>query len=148
MANPNPVHKFKVGEINNPAGRPKRKTLLELVEAEAKKLKDKDGNILGEEAIAKTVLTKILIEKSAPVLLEYWRQRDGMPKQSVDNKHSGQIAFTVTDLLKQMHEVDSDGDDTGITAGDTAEPCKLLQGDTREASVEQTNSSSPSVSVS
>mgnify|MGYP003420984007 CR=1 FL=1 len=63
-------------ELINKEGRPKRKTLTELIHA---KLDATEG---GWEAIVKTAIQKALTDKE--VLKTLWQYTDGMPKQSLD----------------------------------------------------------------
>lgn len=60
----------------NKEGRPKRKTLTELIHA---KLDETPG---GWEAIVKTAISKALTDKE--VLRTLWQYTDGMPKQHTD----------------------------------------------------------------
>lgn len=81
---------FKPGESGNPAGRPKRKTLTELIHA---KLDDTPG---AWDAIVSTVIQKILKDKEREVIKTFWQYTDGMPLQKTDLTTGGekiQIGF-------------------------------------------------------
>ena len=69
---------FPKGVSGNPAGRPKRKTLTELIHA---KLDETPG---AWDAIVGTVIQKILKDKEKEVIKTFWQYTDGMPKQSLD----------------------------------------------------------------
>lgn len=76
---PNPTGKGGFSENpqnRNTEGRPKRKTLTELIHA---KLDETPG---GWEAIVKTAISKALTDKE--VLRTLWQYTDGMPKQGVE----------------------------------------------------------------
>lgn len=64
---------FPPGVSGNPNGRPKRKTLTELIHA---KLDDTPG---AWDKIVKTVITKLSTEKE--IIKIFWQYTDGMPVQ-------------------------------------------------------------------
>ena len=80
MSNPHPVTKFAPGNNANPAGRPKRKTLTELIHA---KLDETPG---AWDAIVNTVIQKVIKDKEKEIIRTFWQYTDGMPKQSLDLK--------------------------------------------------------------
>lgn len=66
------------GHTANPAGRPKRKTLTELIHA---KLDDTPD---AWEAVIRVVLEKLIKEKDPQILKTFWQYTDGMPNQKID----------------------------------------------------------------
>lgn len=80
---------FQPGQSGNPAGRPKRKTLTELIHA---KLDETEG---GWEAIVTMALNKILKDGDKEILRTLWNYTDGMPNQKME--HSGDIKVIITD---------------------------------------------------
>lgn len=62
----------------NREGRPKRKTLTELIHA---KLDDTPG---AWDAIVSTVIQKVIKDKEKEIIKTFWAYTDGLPKQSVD----------------------------------------------------------------
>lgn len=78
MSNPNPVHKFKKGEVTNPKGRPKRKTLTELIHA---KLDDTPD---GWNKLVALVLTEMFNAKNKDLIKTLWQYTDGMPTQKTE----------------------------------------------------------------
>ena len=82
--------KFKPGVSGNPAGRPKRKTLTELIHAKL------DDTPEAWNAVVGIVLEKILKEKDKDVLRALWQYTDGMPKQSL--VHEGEL-----DINEHVH---------------------------------------------
>jgi hypothetical protein len=69
---------FPPGVSGNPAGRPKRKTLTELIHAKL------DENPDTWQDIATLVIRKILEDKNDKVLTTFWEYTDGKPKQTID----------------------------------------------------------------
>lgn len=68
----------KPGSVLNPAGRPKRKTLTELIHA---KLDETPG---AWDAIVNTVIQKVIKDKEKEIIRTFWQYTDGMPKQGVE----------------------------------------------------------------
>jgi hypothetical protein len=62
----------------NREGRPKRKTLTELIHA---KLDDTPD---AWEAVIRVVLEKLIKEKDPQILKTFWQYTDGMPNQKID----------------------------------------------------------------
>lgn len=76
---PTPVAGFnKHPENINREGRPKRKTLTELIHA---KLDDTPD---AWEAVIRVVLEKLIKEKDPQILKTFWQYTDGMPQQKVE----------------------------------------------------------------
>lgn len=69
--------KWLPGQSPNPAGRPKRKTLTELIHAKL------DENPENWDKLAKLVIDQILKMKNKDILKTFWNYTDGMPKQTV-----------------------------------------------------------------
>lgn len=88
-ANRQPDGTFGPGNSANLAGRPKRKTLTELIHA---KLDETPG---GWEAIVAMALNKVLKDKDKDILKTLWNYTDGMPNQKME--HSGDIKVIITD---------------------------------------------------
>lgn len=82
---------FPPGVSGNPAGRPKRKTLTELIHAKL------DDTPEAWNAVVGIVLEKILKEKDKDVLKALWQYTDGMPKQSVEHEVDGGISIRIED---------------------------------------------------
>jgi len=82
---------FAPGVSGNPAGRPKRKTLTELIHA---KLDDTPD---GWEKLVTLVLYKLFTEKDKEVLKELWHYTDGMPtqKQQIEGTNGKPILFEI-----------------------------------------------------
>lgn len=82
---------FQPGQSGNPAGRPKRKTLTELIHA---KLDNTPG---GWEAIVNEAIRKALKDKE--VLRTLWQYTDGMPRQSIgiDNNGGGPLEIKIVE---------------------------------------------------
>ena len=79
-----PVAGFNVHPENiNRAGRPKRKTLTELIHTKL------DDTPEAWNAVVGIVLEKILKEKDKDILKVLWQYTDGMPKQSMDLTSDG-----------------------------------------------------------
>lgn len=76
--NRQPNGTFGPGNIANPNGRPKRKTLTELIHA---KLDDTPD---AWEAVIRVVLEKLIKEKDPQILKTFWQYTDGMPQQKID----------------------------------------------------------------
>lgn len=91
---------FGKGNIANPAGRPKRKTLVEMVQDELEKMPE------GERSIAKIILQQIFNKKDRTILTEYWKHRDGMPKQKTEV--SGPDGGPIPILNKQSNVISGD----------------------------------------
>lgn len=106
MSNPNPVHKFKKGVVTNPNGRPKRKTLTELIHAKL------DDTPEAWNAIINTVIKKILEDKDKEIIKTFWNYTDGMPKQKNDHNIDGKIEVSIKDY-------GTDSDITTKTEGST-----------------------------
>lgn len=70
-----PDGKFPPGVSGNPAGRPKRKTLTELIHAKL------DDTPEAWNAIINTVIKKILEDKDKEIIKTFWNYTDGMPTQ-------------------------------------------------------------------
>lgn len=82
MSNPNPVHKFKKGEVTNPSGRPKREwTWAGLIEDQLEKLGPDKKPV--KEAVAAILVTKAL-EGDVVAIKEVGNRIDGMPTQKTD----------------------------------------------------------------
>lgn len=67
---------FKKGTIGNPNGRPKRKTITELLHERL----DKEG---GWEDLIGVILSMVK-KKDREIIKELWHQTDGMPKQKIE----------------------------------------------------------------
>lgn len=80
---------FAPGVSGNPAGRPKRKTLTELIHAKL------DSTENGWEAVVAMAINKILKDGDKEILKTLWNYTDGMPNQRVD--HGGDIKVIITD---------------------------------------------------
>lgn len=78
---------WKEGQSGNPAGRPKRKTLTELIHA---KLDDTPD---GWNKLVALLLTEMFNNKNKDLIKELWHYTDGMPKQKTE--HSGSIAVPI-----------------------------------------------------
>lgn len=79
---------FPKGVSGNPAGRPKRKTLTELIHAKL------DSSPDDWQKIVELVVTKIIKEGDKEVLKTFWQYTDGMPKQAVDLTSKGEQVFS------------------------------------------------------
>lgn len=79
---------FPKGVSGNPAGRPKRKTLTELIH---QKLDDTPD---GWNKLVALVLTEIFNDKNKDLMKELWHYTDGMPKDK--REHS------IDDSLKEV----------------------------------------------
>lgn len=90
---------FPPGVSGNPLGRPKRKTLTELIHA---KLDDTPD---GWNKLVALVLTEIFTNKNKDVMKELWHYTDGMPKEK--HEHSGQIALPILGGHTNVHSDDS-----------------------------------------
>jgi len=101
--NPNRQSDGTFGPRNNanPKGRPKRKTLTELIHA---KLDDTPD---GWEKLADMVVTKILKEKDKDILKTLWAYTDGLPKQSTDITSGGEKINSLYDLISK-HGISSE----------------------------------------
>lgn len=73
---------FPKGVSGNPEGRPKRKTLTEMIHEEL----DKKG---GWESLVDVIVT-MAKRKDKDILKEIWRYTDGMPQQKTDITSGGQ----------------------------------------------------------
>lgn len=71
-------------ELINREGRPKRKTLTELIHAKL------DDTPEAWNAIVGMVLEKLIKEKDKDVLKTFWQYTDGMPKQTTDITSAGE----------------------------------------------------------
>lgn len=80
---------FPPGVSGNPAGRPKRKTLTELIHAKLDETPD------GWNAVVAMAINKILKDGDKEVLRTLWNYTDGMPNQKME--HSGDIKVIITD---------------------------------------------------
>ena len=89
----NPDGTFPPGVSGNPNGRPKRKTLTELIHAKL------DDTPEGWEKLAAMVLYKIFNEKDKEILKELWHYTDGMPQQKVEN--SGTLNIIIDKSLEK-----------------------------------------------
>lgn len=100
----------KPGSVLNPAGRPKRKTLTELIHA---KLDETPG---AWDAIVGTVIQKILKDKEKEVIKTFWQYTDGMPKQAVslsgdeDNPLKVEFGDTLKKLIEKSYGKYKPGD--------------------------------------
>jgi hypothetical protein len=74
---------FPKGVSGNPAGRPKRKTLTELIHEKLDKTPD------GWDNLVKLVLVQVFNKRDKEILKELWHYTDGMPKQSTDLTSGG-----------------------------------------------------------
>jgi hypothetical protein len=88
---------FAPGVSGNPAGRPKRKTLTELIHA---KLDDTPD---GWEKLVTLVLYKLFTEKDKEVLKELWHYTDGMPTQKQQIEGAGGEAIKIQILAGNGH---------------------------------------------
>jgi len=86
-----PGRPFPPGVSGNPAGRPKRKTLTELIHA---KLDDTPG---AWDAIVNTVIQKVIKDKEKEIIKTFWQYTDGMPKQDIKHDLDGGITVTIRD---------------------------------------------------
>jgi hypothetical protein len=68
----------------NKTGRPKRKTLTELIHAKL------DDTPEGWEKLVALVLSKMFTDKDKDLIKELWHYTDGMPKQSTDITSDGE----------------------------------------------------------
>jgi len=89
---------FQPGQSGNPKGRPKRKTLTEMIHAKL----DEDDN--WQEVVA-VVLEKVLKDKDKEILKSFWDHTDGKAKQAIDHTTKGEkINPTFTVATKEAKE--------------------------------------------
>lgn len=108
MAGDNPVDKQPIAtgtgfqlhpENINRGGRPKRKTLTELIHM---KLDDTPD---AWEAVIRVVLEKLIKEKDPQILKTFWQYTDGMPQQKTEL--SGSLDHIV--ITRKHKQDESDG---------------------------------------
>ena len=78
MINRDNQGKWLDGVSGNPAGRPKRKTLTELIHAKL------DDTPEGWEKFISLVLTMMFNDKNKDLIKTLWQYTDGMPKSSIE----------------------------------------------------------------
>lgn len=83
----------------NREGRPKRKTLTELIHA---KLDNTPG---AWDAIVNTVIQKVIKDKEKEIIKTFWQYTDGMPKQTIagDDDHPINVNINIKDLLDKAY---------------------------------------------
>ena|SRR3990167_8966507 len=70
---------FLPGTVPNPNGRPKRKTITELIH---ERLDDPKSELTWQELI--TIFLSMAKRKDKEILKELWHQTDGLPKQRTE----------------------------------------------------------------
>lgn len=95
---------WKEGQSGNPLGRPKRKTLTELIHKKLDETPD------GWNKLVALVLTEIFTNKNKDVMKELWHYTDGMPKEK--HEHSGQIAIPILNGVTQQNDLPTNNSDT------------------------------------
>lgn len=94
---------FAPGVSGNPAGRPKRKTLTELIHAKL------DDTPEAWEAIVSLVVQKLIKDKDNQILKTFWEYTDGKPKQTIElNDTTEQIRQTKEYVDNKIQSMDGD----------------------------------------
>jgi len=114
--------RFPKGVSGNPNGRPRRKSLEELVSDELKK--QLPNGMLQEENLARMIVgmmfgnvmingKQVHIEPKIDLIKEYWHYRDGMPKQKTElsGPEGGPIPI-LAGTTKNVHQNNSNGEDS------------------------------------
>jgi len=114
---------FLPGQSANPNGRPKRKTLTELIHAKL------DDTPQAWEAIVALVVHKILKDGDKDILKVFWEYTDGKPKQSIELEDKTQTIKDMKDYVtKQIQSLDRDipQGSFGTTVSNDTKPDKNL----------------------
>lgn len=94
----NPDGTVKSGVLN-PNGRPKRKTLTELIHD---KLDKGDGDLDWNKLVA--IVLTMASKKDKEIIKELWHYTDGMPKQSTDVTSGGKPLPILGGITKEKDE--------------------------------------------
>jgi len=90
--------RFVEGHSGNPLGRPKRKTLTELIHAKLDELPD------GWNSLVNILMEKVFKEKDKEIMKLIWEYTDGKPKQSVEVEDTRQSLDDINKLLNEREE--------------------------------------------
>lgn len=100
MSNPNPVHKFKKGEVTNPNGRPPKEWTMTALYKQAGEESDETGE--PRNKIVARILWKKASEGDVVAIKELNNRIDGMPKQTTDITTGGdKLTIVFHPSLKQ-----------------------------------------------
>ena len=90
-------YQWKEGQSGNPAGRPKRKTLTELIHAKM------DDTPEAWEAVVATVIHKMVKDKDNHIIKAFWEYTDGKPlqRQELTGKDGKDLPTPILGILTQ-----------------------------------------------
>jgi hypothetical protein len=113
MANPNPVKKFKKGEVANPKGRPKKGESLTELMRDFLEQSPEGQKVTYKELFIKKVYAKAMTENNDAAMKLIWNYLEGMPLQKQDVTSNGETV-KVNVFVPQKHgPEDSQGDQEG-----------------------------------
>lgn len=103
MSNPNPVHKFKKGEVTNPEGRPPKEWTWRGLLKDALEETPEGDKRQYKKLVAESLRLKAL-EGDVVAIKEFGNRIDGMPKQDIGLGNAADGPLKIVIEKEQMLE--------------------------------------------